>query len=131
MNWQPKMIEGPGGGEVQAVKHTPQGDMPMYFCPVCTSEIWGLRLAPHNCNGTPPAKPKTFAELPCIHRGLTFTRITVEACDCKIDVKCCGKKSFCTANPVEATVNNIVPAACRDCDQIEPPPSFGNASAAV
>ncbi len=131
MSWQPKMIEGPGGGEVQAVKKTARGDMPWYICPVCKAETWGLNVAPHNCTGTPVEKPKTFADLPCVHRGLTFTTITVEACDCKIQVKCCGKKSFCTANRVEATVNNIVPAACCDCDQIEPPPSQGNASAAV
>lgn len=133
MSWIPKMTEAPGGGEVQAVKRTARGDVPVWFCPECGREIWGFRVADHHCGGPAPVKPKplTFADLPCIHRGLTFARVTVEACDCKIEVRCCGKKSFCTVNPVDTTVNNIVPTSCCNCDQIKPPPTYGNASDAV
>lgn len=124
--WQPKMVEGPGGQEVRATKTTALGVLPMWHCPECGQEIWGHRVGSHNCKGVPqppPARP-SFNDFPCEHRGLVYGMLPVVGCECRTQVRCCGKHSFCVAEPVEATVNSVLPMLCSDCPDVRPPQTW-------
>lgn len=107
----------------QKTDETKPDGRPIWVCPQCGARVAGYVVAFHGC-GSEPAKPSkrtTFADYPCVHRGVAMASIEVPGCGCKTAVKACGKFALCAAEKVTGTINNIIPKFCGECDKIQAP----------
>lgn len=104
-------------------------------CDKCHGLLWAddPRVL-HACSATPPRRPPTVKELPCVFRGSPMGKVRRPGCDCPAVVYGCSKadSNLCVLMLIEgATLLGKVPAVCAGCSDRQEPPATRDAAAGV